>query len=80
MTVVHGVCLIKTKLGWAKDLVVQLMEGSIADTEISIKRTNATKSAETATIIQMQIGCTLMGLNVMMALRSQEMAVTILAE
>jgi hypothetical protein len=41
---------------------------------------HATKSAETAIITQMEIGCISMGLNVMMALRSQEMAVMILAE
>jgi hypothetical protein len=80
MTDVHGLCRIKTKTGWPKEEVAQLMQISTADTAISIKRTHAAKSAETASITQMDGGCTSMGLNVTMALRFQEMAVTILAE
>jgi hypothetical protein len=56
------------------------MEVTNADMAISIKRMHAMKSAETATITQTNGGCTSMGMNVTMALKSQEMAVMILAE
>jgi hypothetical protein len=77
---VHGQCRIKTKPGWAKEHNAQLIQITIADTAIIIKRTHAKKFVETAFITQTHGGCTLVELNVTMALRFQEMAVMILVE